>query len=93
VEVCEASEEQEVKESVQPEDTAVIRRLALSTLKPGLEGDWDEREGWIGAMLGGRKRMALVEEGEVDDFSGSWTGLGMIGGLLMGIDQDGSGSG
>ena len=38
VEVCEASEEQEVKESVQQDDT-VIRRLALSARKPGLEGD------------------------------------------------------
>ena len=38
VEVCEASDEQEVKESVQPEDT-VIRRLALSARKPRLEGD------------------------------------------------------
>ena len=81
-----------MKESVQAEDT-VIRRLASSTRKPGLEGDWDERDGWIGAMLGGRNRIALVEDGEVDDFSGSRTGLGMIGGRLMGIDHDGSGSG
>ena len=44
-------------------------------------------------MLGGRKRMALVEDGEVDVFSGSRTGLGMIGGRLMGIDHEGSGSG
>ena len=69
----------------------MIRWVALLARKPGLEGDWDEREGWIGAMLGGRKRIAFVEGGEVDDFSGSWTGLGMIGGRLMGIDHDGSG--
>jgi len=80
VEVCEASEEQEVKESV-----TVIRRSALSARKPGLEGDWDERDGWIGAMLGARKRVALVEDDEVDDFSRPWTGLGMIGGRLMGL--------
>ena len=29
----------------------------------------------------------------VKDLSGSWTGLGMIGCRLMGIDHDGSGSG
>jgi len=51
------------------------------------------REGWIWVMLGRRKRIALAEDGEVEDFSGSWVGLGMIGGRLMWIDHDGSGSG
>ena len=33
-----------------------------------------------------------MKANEVDDFSGSWTGLRMIGGCLVGIDH-GSGSG
>ena len=89
VEVRETLEEQEVKESVQPK-VKVTRWLASSTRKPGLEGDWYERDDWIGAS--GRNLILLVDDGEVEDFSGSWTSPGMIGGRLMGIGH-GSGSG
>ena len=68
VEVREAVEEQEVKESMQPENR-VIRGLASSTRRPVL--DWDERDGWVGVMLGGRKRIAPVDTGEADVFSTS----------------------
>ena len=64
-----------MNESVQPEGT-VIQGLASSTQKPGLEGNWDERDGWTGAMSGGRRHIVLVEDGEADNFSGSRTGLG-----------------
>jgi len=68
VEVREAVEEQEVKESVQPEDI-VIRGLGSSTREPAL--DRDERDGWIGVMLGGRNRIAPVDTGEANVFSAS----------------------
>ena len=88
VEVREASEE---LESSQMEDM-VTRRLALSIRNPGLERDRDERDDRTGSWLGGRKRTAFGDVGEVDDLSGTWMGLWMIGGRLRGIDHD-SGSG
>jgi hypothetical protein len=91
VEVQEASEGREARESPQMEDM-VARRLALSTRKPGLEREWDERDDQTCPRSGGRQRTAFGDMGEVDDLSGMWTGLGMIGGRLRGIDHS-SGSG
>lgn len=68
VEVREAPEEQETKESAQTEDR-VGGGLVLSDRKPGPERDGDEKEDWTGAALGGRKRIALGDIGEVGDFS------------------------
>ena len=87
MEVREASESQEVKEPLQTEDR-VVRGLVVSIRRPVRDEGGDER----GSGIGVRKRMGLVEIGEEDCFSGSWTGLGIIGGRVMGINH-GSGSG
>ena len=79
---------QEVQESEQMEER-VTRGLALSARKPWFETERDETDDWTGAMFGGRKRIAL---GDVGDLSRLRTGLGMIGGRVIGIDHD-SGSG
>jgi hypothetical protein len=88
-EVREAPEGREAQESPQMEDM-VVRRLALSTRNLGLERGRNERNDWAGSWLGGRKRTAFEDVGEVDVLSGTWTGLGMIGGRWI---DHGSGSG
>jgi hypothetical protein len=53
--------------------------------------DRDERNDRTGSRLSGRKRTAFGDVGEVDHLSGTWMGLGMIGGRLMGVGHSGSG--
>ena len=45
----------------------------------------DERDEWTGVVSGGSNRITFMEADEVDDFSGSRVGLGMIRGCLVGI--------
>ena len=80
-----------MRESEQME-ARVTRGLALSTRNPWLETERDETDDWTGAMLGGRKRIALGDVGGVGDLSRLRTRLGIIGSRVMAIDHD-SGSG
>jgi len=87
VEVREASEEQEVKESVQTEECDEGNGLPTRNRSKG-------RSNRTGVMFGRREGILFVDANEVDDFPGSWTGLGMICVCLIGIDHwSGSGGG